>query len=462
MRFDLLVRGGRVVSALAADRADVGVMDGRIRAVGDLRDATGDRVLQAEGCLVLPGGVDPHTHIHWPFLDATTRDDFLDGPIAALHGGTTTIVDWALPDAGSARAGVQRRRQEAEDQKIPIDFSLHCVLSPGLARGLDEMGEIVEMGLPTFKCYLTYRRRGLLVDDGLLYEALTRARSLSAIIGVHAENPSLHERAEAEFRARGLVDPIYFRRAKHNLVEAEAIHKAIFLCEAADSALLVQHVSTREGVDLIREARRRGLNVLGETTPHYLVLTDEVYEREDGRRFICSPPIKSRDDQDALWAGLADGTLSIIGADHAAFSLEDKAMGETAFDVPNGLPGIETRLPLVYFYGVAQGRLSASRFCEIVAENPARIAGLYPRKGAIAVGSDADLVVIDPDKRRVVTDRDLHQASDWTPYEGLELQGTIRATVLRGEIVVEDGRYLAPSTPGSFLPGEPGGYRTVR
>ena len=261
----------------------------------------------------------------------------------------------------------------------------------------------------------------------------------------------------------GKHEPKHFRLAKGNLVEASAISKAIYLAGSLDAALMIQHISTREAVQLVREARQSRVKVFAETCPHYLTLTDEVYERPDGRRFICSPPIKSKEDQEALWEGVADGTISVIGADHAAFTLAQKAMGETAFDVPNGLPGIETRLPLLYHFGVVNGRIDEQRFCAVIAENPARVAGLFPSKGIIAAGSDADLVIIDPRRRNEVTAEKLHQATDWTPYEGIELNGYPPVyTILRGEVVVDDGAFHSPSSPGRFLPGEPGGYQGVR
>jgi dihydropyrimidinase len=462
MRFDLIIRRGRVVTPGAVPVTDVGVTGGRIAAIGDLSAAEAGRTIDAEGLHLFPGGIDPHTHVHWPFLDETSSDDFRSASIAALHGGTTTIVDWALPVDGSALEGVRRRSEEALGAGVIVDFALHCVLRPDMRRGYDEMSEVVALGCPTFKCYLTYRRRGLLTDDAHLVRALRTARDLGAIVGVHAENPSLHELAEAEFRAAGKHDAVDFRMAKDNLVEAEAIHRAIFLAEQVGSPLLIQHVSTRQGVALIRESRRRGSNVLGETCPHYLILTDEVYEGPEGRRFLCSPPVKSAEDQEALWEGIADGTLSILGTDHCAFTIEQKFRAASAFDAPNGLPGIETRLPLLYSHGVTAGRIGERRFCELVAENAARIAGIYPQKGVIAVGSDADVVLIDPSATRTIRSGDLHQAVDWTPYEGLAMRGYPKWTILRGEVVVADGTLTEPTAPGRFLPGNPHGFLAAR
>jgi len=462
MEFDLIVRGGTVVSPGVVDRTDLGVRGRLIAAIGDLSDASSERVIDAKGLTVFPGGVDPHTHVRWPFLGATSADDFRTASISALHGGTTTIVDWALPADDSAMEGISQRKAMALNDGVMVDFGLHCVLGPDMARGYEEMSEAVGAGHPTFKCYMTYRRRGLLTDDARLSEALATARNLGAIVGVHAENPAMHERAEAQFVAKGNTDAIHFRLAKGIPVESEAIHRAVFLAERLEAFLLIQHVSTSEGVDIVRSARGRGVQVLAETCPHYLTLTDEVYERDHGHRFICSPPVKRAEDRDALWEGLADGSVAFVGADHCAFTTAQKDGPESAFDVPNGLPGIETRFPLVYSGGVLTGRLSEERFAQVIAENAARVNGIYPQKGRIAVGADADLVLIDPAARRTITADDLHQGSDWTPYEGFDVAGWPVFTVLRGEIVIENGSFSAPSTSGSFLAGSPEGFIGVR
>ena len=462
MELDLIVAGGRVMLPGAPQVTDIGVRDGVIAAIGDLSAAGARETVAAAGMDVYPGGIDPHTHIRWPFLDATSGDDFRSASIAAFHGGTTSIVDWALPADASALTGFQRRRQAALDDGVLVDFALHSVLGPDLARGYDEVPELVAAGLPTFKCYLTYRRRGLLTDDAKLVRALRAARDAGGIVGVHAENPSLHETTEQELRAAGEDDALAFRQAKDNLVEAEAISRAVYLAESQQAPLLIQHVSTREGVAAIRAAQRRGALVLGETCPHYLVLTDEVYAGPRGRHYLCSPPVKSDADREALWEALADGTLAIVGADHCAFSTAQKDAPASAFDAPNGLPGIETRLPLLYSEGVSAGRIDEERFRQVVAENAARIAGIFPQKGIVRVGSDADLVLIDPTARVTVTVDDLHQSVDWTPYEGLRLTGAPRTTICRGEVVVDAGTFREPRTGGRFLPGRPGGFRTVR
>ncbi len=462
VEFDLTIQGGRVVSPGVVGQADIGIRGGVIAALGDLSYFSTKRTIDAHGLVVFPGGVDPHTHVRWPFLGATSADDFRTASIAALFGGTTTIVDWALPVNDSAMEGISERKAAALGDGVIVDFGLHCVLGPAMSRGYAEIPEAVSAGHPTFKCYLTYRRRGLLTDDAHLIEALAQARDLGAIVGVHAENPAIHERAEEQLVSQGKTDAIHFRQAKGITVEAEAINRAIFLAERLDAPLLIQHVSTAEGVALIRSARHRGAQVLAETCPHYLILTDEVYEREDGHRFICSPPVKRAEDRDALWEGLADGAVAFVGADHCAFTTSQKDSPDSAFDVPNGLPGIETRFPLVYSNGVAAGRLSESRFAEVIAENAARVNGIYPQKGRIAVGSDADLTLVDPSAQRTITASELHQGTDWTPYEGITVSGWPVCTVLRGEVVIESNTFKPPSTTGRFLAGAPGGHIGVR
>ncbi|MBI3076152.1 MAG: dihydropyrimidinase [Deltaproteobacteria bacterium] len=421
-------------------------------AVGTLPEPPQARqVVDASGLQVLPGMVDPHVHIHWPFLAATSRDNFYTGTRAAALGGTTTIIDYAIQRECHPQEAFEQRRKEVEGQAA-VDYALTQVLAEHSDRTLDAIPQLMAQGVTAFKCYLIYRKRGIMVDDAMLLEVLRRLREHGGLLTVHAENAAIAEYWEARYVREGKKDARYFVQAKGNVVEAECINRAVYLACFVGANLYIRHISTREGTEVVGRARQAGHRIYGETCSHYLALTDEVYGRTDGFKFICSPPIKSAADREALWAGLRSGELSAIGADHVAFDLAQKLEGKEAFDqVPNGLPGIETRFPVAYTEGVARGRLSLNRLVEVMSTNPAKLFGLYPRKGALLPGSDADVVLVDPSAERVLTATDLHMDVDWTPYEGMRVRGFPKVVIARGEVVVQDGIFLGRPGRGEFL-----------
>ncbi len=462
MAFELILRGGQVVTAEASLQADVAAEGGRIAAVappGTLPRAS--REVDVQGRLVLPGGVDPHTHIHWPYLTQTTRDDFASGSIAAAFGGTTTFVDYAVQKDAPAAECIARRRAQIDGQTI-IDYALTCTMTDPSEENLRAVKDIVADGIAAFKVYLIYKKRGIMVDDWMFYRMLEETRDHGAVLGVHAENGPIGEARMAQFVASGRATAWDFRQAKPNFIEAEAIQRAIFLAEAVGAPLYIRHISTAEGVGFVREARRRNPRIYGETCPQYFTLTDEVYKRPDGHRFICSPPIKAGADREALRAALLDGAIQAVGADHGAFGSDQKDERKASFDqVPNGLPGIETRLPLTYTLGVVEGGMSLTRFVALVSTNPAKLFGLYPQKGTIAVGSDADLIVIDPANERVLQPETLHLPIDWNPYAGLRVQGFPDLVLSRGAVIIEGDRCLARPGQGLALRARPGVYTTA-
>jgi dihydropyrimidinase len=462
MAIDLILRGGRVVTAEATVVADVAIAEGRIAAVAAPQALPpAAREIDASGRLVLPGGIDPHTHIHWPYLTQTTRDDFTSGTIAAAFGGTTTFVDYAVQRDAPALECIARRRALI-DGKTVIDYNLTCTMTDPSEDNLQSVKAIVDGGIAAFKVYMIYKKRGIMVDDWMFYRMLEETRDHGAVLGVHAENGPIGEARMAQFAASGRGTPWDFRQSKPNFVEAEAIQRAIYLAEAVDAPLYIRHISTAEGLQFVRQARRGNPRIYGETCPQYFVLTDEVYRRPDGHRFICSPPIKSEADREALRAALLDGTVQAVGADHGAFGADQKDDRKASFDqVPNGLPGIETRLPLTYTVGVVQNGMSLNRFVALVSTNPAKLFGLYPQKGTIAVGSDADLIVIDPDKERELRPETLHLPITWNPYAGLRVRGFPDLVLSRGRVIIDGDTCLGRPGQGTWLHARPGVYASA-
>ncbi|MCZ7570052.1 MAG: dihydropyrimidinase [Ardenticatenaceae bacterium] len=467
---DLVIKGGHVLVGDTLLETDVVVTDGRIEALHDDAPLNGSaEVIDARGKYVLPGAIDPHTHIHWPYLDITTQDTFFTATRAAALGGITMIVDWAVqkredPDAGpegSLLAAFRRRRAEIDGQSV-VDYALHSTLTVPDETTLASIPGVLEQGVSLLKLYMTYRKRGIMTDDGLLWDVLNEAAHLDTVVGIHAENAAIHEHKERQFRARGQTTPVEWGRHKAPIVESEAVHRAIYLAEKTGAPILLRHISTADALEFIRQARQRGAPIFAETCPQYLVLDESAFERPDGYCFICSPPIRGAADREAVWRALADGTIAILGSDHIAFSVADKASGgENALATPSGLPGIETLFPIVFSEGFMKGRISLPRLMALMATNTAKLYGWYPLKGVLLPGSDADIVVVDPEARRTLRAADLHMDTDYIPYEGLEVQGYPLHTISCGRVLVKDGEFQGEPGSGRFVPGRVGRWRAL-
>lgn len=446
-----MIAGGTLVTPAETFQADVGVRDGRIAAIG--RGLSGRERLDAGGLWVLPGAVDPHVHLAMDAGVTRTSDDWATGTLAAACGGTTTVIDFIEPDLDAPLApALAARRAEAEAGAV-IDFSLHMTLRSAAPAVLAEVPEIIAAGCSSFKTYLTYD--GFRLDDADFLQALTAVGRAGGLALVHAENHAAIEALRARFTAAGLTAPRYHAQSRPVSTEAEAIERALALAEVAGCPLYVVHVSTGRGAEAVARARARGQRVIGETCPQYLLLTEAELDRPgfEGAKFVCSPPLRPADNPPALWGHLAAGALSTVGTDHCAFFYEgQKTLGREAFTaIPNGLPGIEARLALLYTFGVRAGRLSRERWVDVCCAAPARAFGLYPRKGALVPGADADLVLFDPERAVTLGRPMLHENTDYTPYAGLTLRGYPVTTVARGEIIVRDGQYLGAAGRGRFL-----------
>jgi len=457
-----LVRNGRVVTASESYEADLYVDGGRIALVGQGLSLPADTVLDASGCLVLPGGVDVHTHLDMPAGETRSADDFETGTRAAAFGGTTTIVDFATPEPGQSLLAAFETWMRKAEGKAAIDYGFHMAL-----RGLGETtaAEMARLtrdeGVTSFKLYLAYP--GVLqVDDATFFRALLGARECGALTLVHAENGGVIDVLVKRALARGETAPRYHALTRPPETEAEATARAIAMAALAGTPLHVVHLSCAAALAHVAAARERGLAVHAETCPHYLFLSTADYDRPglDGARYVMSPPLRETADQDALWRGLAGGDLEVVATDHCPFTLADKARGRDDFSrIPNGAPGIETRMMLLWDGGVRSGRFDAQRFVELTATGPARLFGLWPRKGAIAVGSDADLVVWDPERETRLAAETLHMRVDYSPYEGRIVRGGPVAVLSRGEVVVDHGEWKGRPGRGQFLKRSHGATR---
>jgi dihydropyrimidinase len=455
---DLVLRNARAATAADVFDCDIGIAGGRIVALGQGLPA-GAREIDAAGRVVTPGGVDAHCHLDQPMPPPVRMaDDFDTGTRAAACGGTTTVIPFAAQEKGaSLRAAVDDYHRRA-DGRAHLDYAFHLIVSDPTPEVLTrELPALIAEGYTSFKIYMTYD--DLKLDDGQILDVLAVARAHGAMAMIHAENADCIEWLTRRLEAAGRTAPRFHAHARPMLVEREATHRAIALAELVDVPILVVHVSGREAVEQIRWARSHGLSVFAETCPQYLFLTaadlgiDDSYQ---GARCVCSPPPRDKANQDVIWNGLSDGLFTVFSSDHAPFRYDapegKKPDGqEVAFrHIPNGIPGIETRMPLLYSEGVLGGRITLQKFVELTATHPARAYGLHPRKGTIAIGADADLVVWG-EGERVLRNADLHHAVDYTPYEGMTLQAWPALTLVGGDVVWDGQRFHPRTGAGRFL-----------
>lgn len=464
--YDLILRNADVATVGDRYTADIGVRDGRIAAIAQGLEGQATRTVDAAGRLVTPGGVDGHCHFDQPTSDGSKfADDFLSGTRSAACGGTTTVLPFALQQRGrSIQEAVDDYHRRAEGKAV-IDYAFHLIVSDATKDVTQrELPLLIEKGYTSFKIYMTYD--DLKLGDRQIIEVLATARRHGAMTMVHAENSDCIAWLTEQLLEAGLTAPRYHASSRPMVVEREATHRAIALAELIDTPILIVHVSGREAVEQIHWARGRGLPIHAETCPQYLLLSAEDLGIDGdapmhGARCICSPPPRDKANQQFIWNGLANGLFTIVSSDHAPFNMGGpdgkRVAGEDAsFDrIPNGIPGVETRLPLLMSEGVMTGRIDIHRFVELTATNPARLYGLYPRKGTIAVGNDADFVVWDqfaPGKELVLRNEMLHHDADYTPYEGTRLRAWPATTVSRGRLVWHEGRFDAAAGSGQFLP----------
>ncbi|KLU60357.1 D-hydantoinase [Peptococcaceae bacterium CEB3] len=451
----IILQGGTIVTAGDVFRADLRIEGEKVSAIGLGLETAGDTVYEVDGCYLFPGGVDPHTHFDLPAGETSTSDDFFTGTRAALLGGTTTVLDFATQFHGESLAqGLSNWQAKARDKAF-TDYGFHMAVtdwSESVAKEMDLLAR--EEGIPSFKFYMAYKNT-LQVDDAVLLEAFRKAKENGAMLCLHCENGDLISdltrealrRGERAVRVHPLTRPV--------AAEKEAVVRALVLAEAVGAPLYIVHVSTRDALEEIVKAKLRGQEVYAETCPQYLLLDDSRY-RVDGfeaAKYVISPPLRPSGHQEALWHGLEAKAIDTVATDHCAFNFRgQKELGREDFSrIPNGMPGVETRLGLLYTYGVKSGRITLSDFAALTAANPAKLFGLYPRKGTLAVGSDADVLVWDPEGSAAVSVGTLHQQADYTPFEGFKMEGRAEYVFLRGRLVVQEGRLRDVSPSGRYL-----------
>lgn len=452
---DLLVKNGTLVTATDIFRGDIEVSGGKIARIGqDLAVHDGARVIDASGKYVFPGMIDGHVHLALPFGGTISGDDFSGGTRAAAFGGVTTVVDFAIQAKGESLAETVRKRRAEADGKVCIDYGLHACITDLNSDVLEEIPQVIAAGLPTFKVFMTYH--GWAMDDGALFSIMEKAAPHGGTIGVHAENYRLIDYLVNKLLAEGKTEPKYHAESRPDYCEGEATGRAVRWAEHTGSRLYIFHLTSKSALDEVTAGRDRGVLVNAETCPQYLLLTKERYLEPDfgGAKYVMSPPLRTVADNAALWNGLRRGDLEVVGSDHCPFSLKQKDLGRESFaKIPNGAPGVETTLPLLYTEGVQAGRISLNRLVQVFSTNPARLFGLTS-KGTLAVGYDADLVIFDPNKEVTLSAKTLHMGTDYNPYEGKKVKGYPVVTVSRGTVVCENGEFKGSFDHGRFVARE--------
>lgn len=430
----VLIKNGLIVTSTGRYTADVFAQDGTITAIGRDLDNPADEVVDAAGKYVLPGAIDPHTHLAMPFMGTHAQDDYETGTIAAACGGVTTVVDFDLQQKGESLLEAIERKKSWADGKTAVDYSLHPAIMDPRPEVIEEVKlAIQEYGTPSFKIFMVYDFR---VDDATMIKLLEVTRKYGGLVQVHAENVYIIQHMNEIFAAQGKLSPYYHAMSRPNIAEEEAISRAAKMVELTDSQIYIVHLSSKEGLFKVKEARDRGVNIYAETCPQYLLLDDERYKEPDfqGAKYVMSPPLRSKESNAALWEGLRGGDLQVVATDHCPFDFKGKKdmNGKDDYKViPNGAPGIETMLMLMHTEGVVKGRLSLEKMVEVLSTGTARMFGLK-NKGEICVGKDADMVIFDPDQKFTITQPKLHQNVDYTPYEGMDVTGMPVAVYSRG------------------------------
>lgn len=450
-----LIKNGLVVSGESSEKKDLLVEGEKIIKVGvNLEDNSAEQI-DASGKIIFPGFIDGHTHFDLEVAGTVTADDFETGTKAAILGGTTTVVDFASQDKGghTLKEGLEKWHKKA-DGKCSCDYSFHMSVVEWNEKTEAEIQDMLDAGITSFKLYMTYP--AMIVNDKDIYKILKKLRENGCFAGVHCENAGVIDALIEEAKAAGRTGAENHPLVRPDTMEAEAVHRLLAIAKEADAPVMVVHLTNKKALEEIRRARRQGQVVYAETCPQYLLLEDSVYSRPglEGAKFVCAPPIRKKEDQDALWEALAAGEIQTVATDQCSFTMEQKAMGKDDFTkIPGGLPGVQTRGTLLYTYGVRQGRITLEQMCQLLSENPAKLYGMYPKKGALLEGSDADIVIFDPDKKDVISAATHAYNTDNNPFEGFALHGGIEQVLLRGNLAVKDG-VLRKEKLGTYIKRE--------
>ncbi|MBK9203590.1 MAG: dihydropyrimidinase [Candidatus Obscuribacter sp.] len=450
-----LIKNGRIVTAVDDYHGDILIDGERISVIGECLEMEADQVIDAEGLLVIPGGIDAHTHMDMPFGGTTSADNFETGTRAAAHGGTTTIIDFAIQNKGQSLYEALDTWHAKAAGKAAIDYGFHMITTDMPRERLSEMKKLIDQeGVTSFKLFMAYPGV-LLVDDATIFRAMVTAGEQGGLICMHAENGVVINEIVQYALEQGCTAPKFHALTRPTKAEAEGVNRAIALAEMAGSPVYIVHLSCYDALKKIKEARDEGIPAFAETCPQYLFLDISHNEREnfEGAKYVMTPPLREKWNQEELWTGLRMNDLQTVSTDHCPFCFANqKQLGKDDFSkIPNGGPGVENRMSLIYTGGVVQGRINLNRFVEITSTSAAKIFGLFPRKGTIAVGSDADIVLFDPDKKWTISAKNHHMNVDYNCYEGMNVQGDARYVFSRGKLVIDKGQYLGKMGDGSYL-----------
>lgn len=450
----LLIKNGRIITAEQDYSADIYIEKDKIKTIGLSLNIQADKIIDAKGKYVIPGGIDVHTHLDMPFGGTTSSDDFLTGTRAAAFGGTTSIIDFAIQAKGTRmREGLDTWMKKA-DGKAVIDYSFHMIITDLPEAHLEDMSDMVREGVTSFKLFMAYPNV-LMVDDATIFSALKHTSKTGALVCMHAENGNVIDQLVKQAVAEGKTAPIYHALTRPTTAEGEAVNRAIALAELAEAPIYIVHLSCNDALEKIEIARDKGLPAFAETCIQYLFLSLEDMGKPgfEDAKLVFSPPLREKWNQEKLWAGLKKNSLQIVSTDHCPFRFKDqKQLGIESFTkIPNGGPGIENRMQLMFDGGVNEKRITLNRWVEITSTAPAKMFGMYPKKGTIAAGSDADIVIWDPDKEHIISAETHHMAVDYSMFEGKKVKGNVDTVISRGEIIIQKEKFLGKAGRGSFI-----------
>ncbi|TFH01854.1 MAG: dihydropyrimidinase [Calditrichales bacterium] len=451
----ILIKNGRIITAEGAYDSDIFIEKEKISTIFERIDCAADTVIDARGKLIIPGGIDAHTHLDMPLGETVSADDFYSGTVAAAFGGTTTIIDFPTQLKGQTLSHAYDTWQEKAAGKSCIDYGFHMIITDADRVSTEEIIDMMDRGITSFKLFMAYPNT-LMLDNAAIYHLMQKIQRLGGIVSVHAENGEVIDALVRAAVKAGKTAPVYHALTRPAILEGEAVNRAIVLAQLTGVKLYIVHLSTWQGLQRVCEARDNGLPVFAETCPQYLLLSVEDMigaNGFDGAKYVCTPPLREEEHQKKLWQGIADRYIQTIGTDHCPFNLRgQKDLGKDVFTrIPNGVPGIENRLQLMYEAGVKKGRISLNRWVEICATAPARIFGMYPQKGAIAEGSDADLVIWNPDLSYTISAKSHHMNVDYNLYEGMSVSGNAETVISRGKVIISDGTLKSVQGSGAYI-----------
>ncbi len=448
----LLIKNGTVVTAADLHRADVLIEGEHIKAIGHDLHAPGAEVIDAKGLFVMPGGIDPHVHLDMPFMGTFSSDNYETGTLAALHGGTTTVIDFILQTQGKSLRHALETWQGRMKGNLYGDLSWHMAVTDFNDDTKKEVKEMIEQeGITSFKTFMAYKG-ALMIDDRQMVGLMNEVKANGGIVTVHATNGDMIDFLVQKNRAEGKMAPLYHYLSQPEITEAEATGRFADMASYTGVPAYIVHMTCEGALNHVRDAARRNQRVLAETCIQYLLLDASLYERKGGAKWVMSPPLREKKDIAALWGAIDQGTVQVVATDHCPFTMEQKAMGKDDFSkIPNGHPAIEHRMELLFSEGVNKKRITLNKFVEVTATNPAKIFGMFPRKGTIGIGSDAGIILLDPNEKHTLSAKTHHMNTDYSGYEGMELTGKVKTTILRGQLAVHNGEVKIKKGYGTFV-----------